>query len=172
MRYMLPSNGSVQHPVFIFAGYSENMEEFLDTNIGLRRRIKLKFMFQDYSPVHLSRITLSKLLKCKIRFPFGVEDLLTECFDSIPKNVRSVLNGSLCTDLINEVRMKQQSRLPFDVSYSEAIKYTKDDFQQGIKSLMDNIGIKTKYVEKSTQNPYEVCLRSSCYTWLTLIVKG
>ena len=51
MRYMLPSNESVQHPVFIFAGYSENMEEFLDTNIGLRRRIKLKFMFQDYSSV-------------------------------------------------------------------------------------------------------------------------
>ena len=39
MRYMLPSNGSVQHPVFIFAVYSENMEEFLDINIGLRRRL-------------------------------------------------------------------------------------------------------------------------------------
>ena len=54
MGYMLPSNGSVQHPVFKFSGYSENMEEFLDTNIGLRRRIKLKFMFLDYSPVDLS----------------------------------------------------------------------------------------------------------------------
>ena len=31
MRYMLPSTGSVQHPVLIFDGYSENMEEFLDT---------------------------------------------------------------------------------------------------------------------------------------------
>ena len=82
---MLPSNGSVQHPVFLFAGYSENMEEFLDTNIGLQRRIKLKFMFQDYSPADLSRITLSKMLKCKIRFLFGVEDLLTGCSDSIPK---------------------------------------------------------------------------------------
>ena len=116
MRYMLLSTGSVQHPVFIFAGYTENMEEFLDTNIGLRRRIKLKFIFQDYSPVDLSRITLSKLLKCKIRFSFGVEDLLTECLDSIPKNLRSVLNASLCSDLINEVRTKQESRLSFDVS--------------------------------------------------------
>ena len=135
MGYMLPSNGSVQHPVFKFSGYSENMEEFLDTNIGLRRRIKLKFIFQDYSPVDLSRITLSKLLKCKIRFSFGVEDLLTECLDSIPKNLRSVLNASLCSDLINEVRTKQESRLSFDVSYSDAIKYTKEDFQLGIKSL-------------------------------------
>ena len=53
MRYMLPSNGSVQHPAFIFGSYSENMKEFLDTNIGLRRRIKLKFIFQDYFPVKM-----------------------------------------------------------------------------------------------------------------------
>ena len=51
---------------------------FLDMNIGLLRRIKLKSMFQDYSPLDLSRITLSKLLKCNF-FNFGVEDLLTEC---------------------------------------------------------------------------------------------
>ena len=31
---------------------------FLDLNIGLLRRIKLKFMFQEYSPLDLSRITL------------------------------------------------------------------------------------------------------------------
>ena len=67
-RYMLPSNWSEQHPAFIFAGYSENMQEFLDTNIALRRRIKLKFMLQDYSPADLSKITVSKLLKCKIVF--------------------------------------------------------------------------------------------------------
>ena len=53
MRYMVPSNGSVQHPVFIFGSYSENMKEFLDTNIGLRRRIKSKFIFQDYFPVKI-----------------------------------------------------------------------------------------------------------------------
>ena len=82
-------------------------------------------MFQDYSPVDMSRITLSKLLKCKIRFLFGVADLLTVCFDSIPKNVRTVLNASLCSDLINEVRTKQESRLSFDVSYSDAISIRK-----------------------------------------------
>ena len=68
MRYMLPSNWSEQHPAFRSAGYSENVQESLDTNIALRRRIKLKFMFQDYSPAELSKITLSKLLKCKIVF--------------------------------------------------------------------------------------------------------
>ena len=123
VRYMLPSNGSVKLPVFIFADHSENMEDFLDTNIGLRQRIMLKFMFQDYSPVDLSRITLGKLLKCKIRF---------------------------------------------DVSYSDAIKYTKEDFQLRIKSLIDNNGMKTKYIDRSTQTPHEVCLHIHIYQELVL----
>ena len=114
-------------------------------------------MFQDYSPVDVSRITLSKLRNCKIHFPFGIEGLSTECFDSIPKNVRSVLNASLFNNLINEVRTKKESRLTFDVSYNDAIKYTKDDFQLVIKLLIDNIGMKTKYVDKSTQTSHEVC---------------
>ena len=93
MTYMLLSNGSVQHSVFIFAIYSEYMEEFLDTNIGLRRRIKLKFMFQDYSPVDLSRITINKLLICKIRFPFGVENLL-KSGSQLPKKIFICSNDS------------------------------------------------------------------------------
>ena len=58
-------------------------------------------------------------------FPFVVEYLLTECFGSIPNNVRSVLNASICTDLINEVRTKQESRLSFDVSYSDVTNIRK-----------------------------------------------
>ena len=54
-------------------------------NIGLRQEIKLKFMFEDCSPLDLSRIILSKLLKCKNPIPFGVEDLLTECFTRFQK---------------------------------------------------------------------------------------
>ena len=44
------------------------------------------------------------------------------------------------------------------MSYSDAIKNTKEDFQLDIKSLIDNIGRKTKYVDKSTQIPHEVSL--------------
>ena len=72
MRYVLPSTESVQHPVFIFVGYNENIEKFLDMNLGFRK-ITLKFIFQDYSLIDLSSITLSKLLTCKNRFPFGVK---------------------------------------------------------------------------------------------------
>ena len=146
---MLSSTAFVQHRVFIFACWSDNMEEFTDMNIQLRRRNKCKFMFQDYSPVHLWRIILSKLLKCNIYFLFGV-DLLPECFCGIPKNVRPVLNASLCSTLINEGRTKQELRLSFGVLYSDTIKDTKEDFQLDIKLLINNVGLKIKYVDIST----------------------
>ena len=65
----------------------------------------------------------------------------------------------LCSDLINKVKTKQEPRLSFDVSYNDAIKYSKEDFRLGIKLLIDNISMKTKYVDKSTQTSHEVCLR-------------
>ena len=89
MRYTVPSTGSVQHPVFIFDGYSEHMEQYLDTRIGLWRRIKLKFMFQvacrfvkDYTKqaaemqnsfffwdqVSLNRMLWQYFKKCKVDF--------------------------------------------------------------------------------------------------------
>ena len=46
MRDVFPSTGFVLNPVFVFAGFSENMVELLDMNIGLQRNIKLKIMFQ------------------------------------------------------------------------------------------------------------------------------
>lgn len=61
-RYMFPSTGSVQHPVFIPAGYSENMVEFIDMDIKLRRRIKLKFMFQEHDHT-IKDLSLCRLIK-------------------------------------------------------------------------------------------------------------
>ena len=44
------------------------------------------------------------------------------------------------------------------MSHIDVIKYTKEDFRLGIKSLTDNVVMKTKFVDKSTQTPHEVYL--------------
>ena len=69
----------------------------------------------------------------------------------ISKNIRSVLNASIWSDLINKAKTKQELQLSFDVSHHDAIKHTKEDFQLGIKSLINNIDLKTKCGDKSTQ---------------------
>ena len=40
---------NIQNPIFIFAGYKEKTEEFLSLNLGLARRLKNKFIFNDYT---------------------------------------------------------------------------------------------------------------------------
>lgn len=52
MKYMLP-----------MCGYEAKMKEFLDTNRGLRRQIKQRFVFSDYSSTELCEILVNRLLK-------------------------------------------------------------------------------------------------------------
>lgn len=49
--------------VAIFAGYTENMERFLDANPGLRSRIPLTIEFPDYSPEEVGEIAAAHLAK-------------------------------------------------------------------------------------------------------------
>lgn len=49
--------------VAIFAGYTENMDRFLDANPGLRSRIPLTIEFSDFSPTEVGAIVVARLTK-------------------------------------------------------------------------------------------------------------
>ena len=53
--------------VIIFAGYSKEMETFLDSNPGLRSRVPNKFIFEDYTIDELVEIGLLDLQKQKYK---------------------------------------------------------------------------------------------------------
>ena len=157
MRYMLPGPDNTQYPVFVFAGYKNMMAKFVSINKGLKQRIKHTFDFVDYSPLQLSKIVEKKLHGKKIRFPFGIRDVLANCFAKIDVKKRSDLNASLCDDLINEVRTKQEVRLDFSASFNELMMYNKEDFEQGIESLLSRMKDEYNRVrDKSTQTSWEV----------------
>jgi len=65
------------------------MADFLKSNIGFDRRLKQKFHFVDYSPTELSHIFTSKLLKQKMRFPYGMEPDIAA--DDIKIGIKSFL---------------------------------------------------------------------------------
>lgn len=135
------------------------MDEFLSLNKGLKRRIKHVFVFKDYSPRDLAKIVNMNLIKQKIRFPYGIDEMVVQCFSDIPIHVRSDLNASLCQDLIHEVRSHQEARLTFDSTYNDIIKYSREDFERGIKALSSKyLNNAKKGQDKGTQTPYEVLL--------------
>ncbi|BDR56596.1 AAA family ATPase [Xylocopilactobacillus apis] len=49
--------------ISIFAGYTKQMEEFLNTNPGLRSRIPLKIEFDSYSPDEIAEIVILQITK-------------------------------------------------------------------------------------------------------------
>ena len=57
----------------IFAGYKEQMNDFLKMNPGLRRCVKTGLNFADFTPEELCDITKSKILQQSNRVPLGIE---------------------------------------------------------------------------------------------------
>ena len=100
------SNGNA--PVFIFAGYEEDMRLFLQLNSGLARRIKTTLTFENYKPNELAEITKGKLNAANIRFPHDIDEMLKNCFGSLTPEIISSHNAGLCDDLIDCIQTAQE----------------------------------------------------------------
>ena len=99
--------------VVIFAGYEQEMSEFLDMNSGLRSRISLEFHFQSYTPHELAQMMnriakgqkftvekevwrpLQLYLKTKVTDPqFGNGRYVRQLFEEIKKqHITNYANG-------------------------------------------------------------------------------
>ncbi len=65
----------------VFAGYDQEMEEFVDSNAGLERRIYKKLHFSDYSSDELLEIFHSFAKKEKWKYSDKVESRLIDLFE-------------------------------------------------------------------------------------------
>jgi hypothetical protein len=50
-------------PVMIFAGYPREMQQFMNLNAGMYRRIHYTFTFDDYTPTDLAEILQLMVIK-------------------------------------------------------------------------------------------------------------
>ena len=66
-------NPNIKNPIMIFAGYKEQMNDFLKMNPGLTRRAKTVSNFADFTPEELCDIKKCKILQHSIRVPLGIE---------------------------------------------------------------------------------------------------
>jgi SpoVK/Ycf46/Vps4 family AAA+-type ATPase len=68
--------------VVIFAGYTENMEHFLDANPGLRSRVQTKIMFPDYSEDEISTMVNKRITKTWTVDSQYLQQIVKKCFES------------------------------------------------------------------------------------------
>lgn len=135
MARMTPSDG--EQTIFIFAGYRKEMEEFVQINAGLMRRIKTRLYFENFTAEALSHITKIKMMKGH-KVPHNIDVLLIDCFKSIPADIISQHNAALCEDLVDCIQTSQEQRLSLDCSSLELQKFSTEDIQNGILTFRQN----------------------------------
>jgi SpoVK/Ycf46/Vps4 family AAA+-type ATPase len=131
--------------VVIFAGYPDKMEQFMDTNPGLRSRIAFHVKFDDYSPDELYKI-LGQMAK-----NYGMSIAPDVCEKLIPIFEATVDtddfgNGRFVRNIFERAKMNHADRLVCmnsdDISEDDVRILTAVDFEMpaGLKTMSKVIG--------------------------------
>jgi len=92
--------------VVIVAGYTDEMNSFLNSNPGLRSRFSHTFVFDDYSPDELMQIFKDLLTKEDYTITQDAEDLLKKEFYSLYRSRdKSFGNARLVRKLFNDCKI-------------------------------------------------------------------
>lgn len=98
--------------VFIFAGYSKEMEDFIALNPGLKSRIGYVMDFRDYSEEELIEIFLAKLSKNGFYIENAALDEVKKVIKEMKKE-KNFGNGRLIDNLYDKI-MLEHATLNFD----------------------------------------------------------
>lgn len=117
----------------IFAGYKEEMLEFLEMNPGLESRVPFKINFKDHSNNELLEI-FSKMIKdSNFYLEEGQEEILLKHFDEARK-FKNFGNARYVRNFVERLKIKQANRL-INENINNLYKFTKEDIENTIKSM-------------------------------------
>lgn len=126
--------------VFIFAGYKDEMKNFLSMNPGLESRIGYYLNYEDYSVDELLKIFELKITK----MGFMVEEELKEEIKKLlekQKNVKNFGNGRYIDKLINKIILEHAVNKEKYKSRKKLVMLTKEDLSSDIE---DSLSFKVK----------------------------
>lgn len=101
--------------VFIFAGYVEQMQEFLAMNPGIQSRIGYTFHFEDYSPEDLTRIYAQKMRKTGFTVTPGALEKVHGIMEYF-QDVKNFGNGRFVDHVIHQT-ISQRANRDFSKQY-------------------------------------------------------
>uniref|UniRef100_A0A7S1IVD5 AAA+ ATPase domain-containing protein n=1 Tax=Eutreptiella gymnastica TaxID=73025 RepID=A0A7S1IVD5_9EUGL len=137
--------------VVIMAGYPECMEEFMETNPGLKSRFNARFMFyfDDYTTEELAEIFVLELSKRHYHLDEGLEDRLPQLITQYTtQDARARQNGRLMRTLVENCIANQNRRWVHlddnEVSDTDMVTVKEEDF------------VATGYAPKDPLDPWAV----------------
>jgi stage V sporulation protein K len=122
--------------VVIVAGYPELMNQFLDSNPGLRSRFPRTIRFPDYSDDELVEIVIRRAQRDDYKLADGVPDSLRQLFARFPRD-RGFGNGRFARHLFEAALEAQGMRLEADPSLDddELTTLFAGDFQEAAEMI-------------------------------------
>lgn len=96
--------------VLIVAGYQAEMENFLNSNEGLRSRFSEKITLPDMPNDQLEKIALDLLQNDKYKLDQEAKSKLSKAISSIPRG-KGFANARVARQLVENIKMNQASRL-------------------------------------------------------------
>ncbi|GJQ64605.1 MAG: hypothetical protein SCALA702_36580 [Melioribacteraceae bacterium] len=111
--------------ICILAGYTNEMQQFLEVNPGLRSRIPKEIIFEDYVPAELLAIFQMLAKKKSMILGEGVEELLTAKFTEMYENRdKNFGNARLVRNVFEKAQQLQSSRI---VALLDSPDFQKED---------------------------------------------
>lgn len=111
--------------LIIFAGYSKEMKDFINTNSGLESRVPNKFYFEDYKVEELVEIGLLSLAKFEYKID---KDLYYQVVENNYKKSNDHSNGRWIRNF-NEKLIRIMSQRVSNDSYADLNTITKEDLE-------------------------------------------
>ncbi len=121
----------------IVAGYTEEMEQFLNSNPGLQSRFQIKLHFEDYTPRQLLEIAYNIGNSNGYILDEGALQLLLEIFEKLyDKRDKNFGNARTAKNILFKVISYQEERISssVDLSDNDLVTLTYEDVQNLIEN--------------------------------------
>ena len=130
--------------IFIFAGYKEEMQKFLEMNPGFISRIGYQFKFMDYTLEELYAIFLRKIEKSKLHIDAYIGAKVKLLISDFMKQ-KNFGNGRFIDNLFDKILFNHASRCYNSNNLEELTTLTEEDINLDIYEELKS-GEKTKKI--------------------------
>ena len=138
--------------IFIFAGYKDEMEKFMNKNPGLASRTGYYIDYRDYKDEELLQMFINKINSSKLKLNEDAYINVLEIINEAKRN-KHFGNGRFIDKLFNKVIIKHATNTIDSNDKEKLITITKEDFPDSIKKELiyknsDHQEIGFSYIKK------------------------
>lgn len=122
--------------VFIFAGYTDEMKNFIEMNPGFKSRVSNYMEFSDYTIEELMEIFMKKIIKSKLKITDEAQEKVKEVILKA-KHMDQFGNGRFIDQLFNKIMLYHAINVENITDSETACTITEEDIDKEIYRELD-----------------------------------